>query len=69
MPKATNRPDFVKECQSGALDGVVAAYKTLHIVSYLGLFDEELIWALPKSMRVLAHCGKYIDSVLGKRRL
>ncbi|KAL2402496.1 4-methyl-2-oxopentanoate reductase A [Exophiala dermatitidis] len=62
-PKSTNRADFIKECQSGKLDGVVAAYRTFASVSITGLFDEELCKALPKSWRYLASCGAGYDQI------
>ena len=58
-PKATNRADFIAECKSGALDGVVVAYRTFDSVSITGLFDEELVNALPSSLVYLAHCGNF----------
>lgn len=56
-PTATNRTEFIQECQSGALDGVIAAYRTFDSVKITGLVDEELVNALPKSLVYLAHCG------------
>ncbi|KAL1957824.1 hypothetical protein VTO42DRAFT_5542 [Malbranchea cinnamomea] len=62
-PQSTNREDFIQECRSGKLDGVVVAYRTFGSVSITGLFDEELVNALPKSLRFLAHCGAGYDQV------
>ena len=56
-PTATNRADFIQECRSGKLDGVVAAYRTFDSVSITGLVDEEIVNALPTSLQYLAHCG------------
>jgi D-3-phosphoglycerate dehydrogenase len=56
-PAATNRADFIEECKSGKLDGVVVAYRTFDSVSITGLIDEELVNVLPKSLQFLAHCG------------
>lgn len=56
-PAATNRADFIAECKSGKLDGVVVAYRTFDSVTQTGLFDEELVNILPASMKYLAHCG------------
>ena len=39
----SNRADFLKECASGGLDGVVAAYRTFGSVSITGPWDAELI--------------------------
>ena len=61
-PASDNRTDFIKECRDGKLDGVVAAYRTFMSASITGLIDEELVEALPKSMRFLAHCGMRTNS-------
>lgn len=61
--KATNRAEFLKECREGKLDGVVAAYRTFFSVQTTGLFDKELVDALPKSLKYLAHCGAGYDQV------
>ncbi|KAL2814857.1 D-isomer specific 2-hydroxyacid dehydrogenase [Aspergillus cavernicola] len=62
-PTATNRADFIAECKSGALDGVVVAYRTFDSVAITGLIDEELVSALPKSLTFLAHCGAGYDQI------
>ncbi|MCJ1303368.1 hypothetical protein MMC08_006177 [Hypocenomyce scalaris] len=62
-PKSTNREDFIKECQSGALDGVVAAYKTFGSREVTGRFDEELIKHLPKSWKFLCNNGAGYDQI------
>lgn len=62
-PKATNREEFIKECQDGKLDGVVAAYRTFKSISITGRFDEELCKVLPKSWKFLSHCGAGYDQI------
>ncbi|KAI1921912.1 glyoxylate reductase [Ophidiomyces ophidiicola] len=62
-PQSTNRQDFIEECRSGRLDGVVVAYRTFESVSITGIIDDALVNALPKSMRFLAHCGSGYDQV------
>ncbi|KAJ0425193.1 D-isomer specific 2-hydroxyacid dehydrogenase [Aspergillus carlsbadensis] len=62
-PVATNRAEFIEECKSGKLDGVVVAYRTFDSVSITGLVDEELVNVLPKSLQFLAHCGAGYDQV------
>ena len=56
-PKADNRTDFIKECKSGALDGVVAVYRTFGSVNITGRVDEELVKALPKGLKFISHNG------------
>lgn len=62
--KATNRTELLAECRSGALDGVVAIFdRAPHATSTTGKFDEELINALPASVRFLAHNGAGYDNI------
>jgi D-3-phosphoglycerate dehydrogenase len=56
-PTATNRADFIQECRDGKLDGVVAAYRTFFSVGITGQVDEELVNALPSSLKYIASCG------------
>ncbi|KAM3071180.1 glyoxylate reductase [Clarireedia jacksonii] len=56
-PKARSRQEFIEECKSGAFDKVLAAYRTFASVAITGLFDEELISVLPKSLKYIAHNG------------
>ena len=58
FPQSDNRKDFIQECKSGKLDGVVAAFRTFGSISITGLFDEELVNVLPKSWRFLAQNGR-----------
>ena len=62
--KATNREEFIKECEDGTLDDVVAAYRTFMSVSVTGIFDEELCSVLPRSWKYLGHCGAGYDQIV-----
>ena len=68
-PKARSREEFIEECKSGAFDNVVAAYRTFQSVAISGLFDEELVSILPKSLKFIAHNGREVLSVLCGRSL
>ncbi|OLN88037.1 putative 2-hydroxyacid dehydrogenase UNK4.10 [Colletotrichum chlorophyti] len=57
-PKATNRAEFLAECKSGALDGVVAIYRTFASVRITGRIDADLVAALPSTVRFICHCGR-----------
>jgi len=57
-PQAKNRAEFIEECKSGKLDGVVAVYRTFVSVGTTGLIDKELIGVLPESVRFMAHNGE-----------
>jgi hypothetical protein len=58
LPKSENRTEFIEECESGAFDGVVAAYRTFDSALITGRFDEELMPHLPKSLKFIASNGK-----------
>ncbi|CAK7264245.1 hypothetical protein SEPCBS119000_000890 [Sporothrix epigloea] len=62
VPKATNRADFLDECRSGALDGVLAAYRTF-CLDVTGRIDKELIAVLPSSLRFICHTGAGYDQI------
>nr|POE47796.1 putative 2-hydroxyacid dehydrogenase unk4.10 [Quercus suber] len=62
-PESTGRAAFIEEAKSGKLDGVVAAYRTFPSVSITGLWDEELINALPRSLEFCAHNGAGYDQI------
>jgi hypothetical protein len=56
-PKAKTRDEFLRECREGNLDGVVATYRTFQSVNITGRFDEELVNALPSSVKFISHNG------------
>ncbi|OAQ87332.1 glyoxylate reductase [Purpureocillium lilacinum] len=62
-PQSSNRADFIAECKSGALDGVVAAYRTFASAQVTGRIDGELLDALPSSFRYLCHNGAGYDQI------
>ncbi|QIX01840.1 hypothetical protein AMS68_007357 [Peltaster fructicola] len=62
-PESKNRADFIKECQAGKLDGVVAVYRTFDSIGITGRWDEELVNALPKSLVFCAHNGAGYDQI------
>ncbi|KAL2879250.1 glyoxylate reductase [Colletotrichum sp. CLE4] len=62
-PKATNRAEFLQECKSGALDGVVAIYRTFSSVHITGRIDAELVAALPSSVGFICHNGAGYDQI------
>ncbi|KAJ5183592.1 hypothetical protein N7492_001208 [Penicillium capsulatum] len=62
-PEATNRAAFLQECRDGKFEGVVAAYRTFGSASITGMVDEEVVNALPSSLKYLAHCGAGYDQV------
>ncbi|KAJ4150947.1 hypothetical protein LMH87_011674 [Akanthomyces muscarius] len=63
QPTATNRAEFLAECQSEAFSGIEAIYRTYGSARITGLFDEELVAALPKSCRFVCHKGAGYDQI------
>ncbi|KAI5819665.1 D-isomer specific 2-hydroxyacid dehydrogenase [Pyronema omphalodes] len=62
-PKSNNRQDFINEAKGGAFDGTVAAFRTFQSIGITGRIDEELVAALPKSLRFLCHNGAGYDQI------
>ncbi|KAJ5343871.1 hypothetical protein N7541_008578 [Penicillium brevicompactum] len=60
---ATQRTEFIQECKDGKFDGVIALYRSIPSVPLTGVFDEELLNVLPKSLRFIAHCGAGYDQI------
>ncbi|KAK6858421.1 glyoxylate reductase [Apiospora arundinis] len=50
VPRSTDRAGFLSECCSGALDGVVAAYRTFSSNQTTGPLDAEAVPLLPESL-------------------
>ncbi|KAI9683186.1 MAG: hypothetical protein M1829_005977 [Trizodia sp. TS-e1964] len=62
-PSATNREDFIKEVDSGRLDGIVAAYRTVGSHKVTGLIDDALVQRLPSSLKYICHNGAGYDQI------
>ncbi|KAL6708455.1 glyoxylate reductase [Coniothyrium glycines] len=62
-PQARSRAEFIEECGSGALDGVLVVYRTFESVELTGVFDEELVNLLPQSVRFICHNGAGYDQI------
>lgn len=59
VPEAQSREEFLAECKDGKLDGVVAICdRAPHSLAVTGKFDQELIQALPESVKFLCHNGE-----------
>ncbi|EHY57598.1 4-methyl-2-oxopentanoate reductase A [Exophiala dermatitidis] len=57
------REQFLANCKSGEYDGVVALYRSNTSTSQTGPFDQELVAALPKSLRYICHNGAGYDNI------
>ncbi|KAL7908417.1 D-isomer specific 2-hydroxyacid dehydrogenase [Trichoderma velutinum] len=62
--QAKNRAEFIEECTSGKLDGVVVICdRAPSSLATTGRYDEELIQALPKSLKFICHNGAGYDNI------
>ncbi|KAL8817553.1 MAG: hypothetical protein Q9223_003637 [Gallowayella weberi] len=61
--KDGNRKQFLKDCQSGAHDGVLAIARTYESVELTGRFDQDLIRLLPQTLKFIAHNGAGYDQI------
>lgn len=62
-PASQDRAAFIRECQSGALDGVVVCVRTTTSIAVTGLVDAELVPVLPASLKCICHIGAGYDQV------
>jgi glyoxylate reductase len=61
--KSTNPTDFKKEAQSGAFEGVVAAYRSFTSMTITGLIDAEFLKLMPESFKFLCQNGAGYDPI------
>ncbi|CEO59266.1 Putative Hydroxyisocaproate dehydrogenase [Penicillium brasilianum] len=62
FPSGT-REEFIQNCKSGQYDDVVAIYRSNTSNKYTGNFNDELLSALPKSVRYICHNGAGYDNL------
>lgn len=58
-----SREDFISKCKSGAFDGVFALYRSNDSNKITGNFNDELLDALPKSLKFICHNGAGYDNI------
>jgi hypothetical protein len=58
VPHARCREEFLQECRSGHFNSIVAVYRTFYSAEITGPFNEELVLALPRSIKFISHSGK-----------
>lgn len=61
--KSTNPADFKVEAESGAFDGVVAAYRSFTSMSITGLIDTEFLKLMPSTFKFLCQNGAGYDPI------
>ncbi|PHH59037.1 hypothetical protein CDD81_3858 [Ophiocordyceps australis] len=57
------RADFVRDCDAGKYNNVVAISRTYDSAAFTGLFDAELISHLPASVKYICHNGAGYDQI------
>ena len=62
-PTSTDRASFLEEARSGAFDGCTVAYRTFESFDITGKVDEQMLSALPQSLRFVCHNGAGYDQV------
>lgn len=58
-----DRADFMRRCRDGEFDGVFALYRSNDSNPLTGDFDEELLEALPKSLKFVCHNGAGYNNI------
>ncbi|KAI1815127.1 putative NAD-dependent D-isomer specific 2-hydroxyacid dehydrogenase [Poronia punctata] len=57
------RTEFLSNCKSGLYDSVIGCYRSNGSTRYTGPFDAELVDALPRKWKYIAHNGAGYDTV------
>ncbi|KHN97313.1 hydroxyisocaproate dehydrogenase [Metarhizium album ARSEF 1941] len=58
-----SREEFIRDCDSGKYDSLVAISRTYDSVEITGRFDAELVSHLPSSLRFISHNGAGYDQI------
>lgn len=58
-----SREDFISKCKSGAFDDVFALYRSNDSNKITGNFNDELLSALPTSLKFICHNGAGYDNI------
>ncbi|KAF2019767.1 hypothetical protein BU24DRAFT_419391 [Aaosphaeria arxii CBS 175.79] len=58
-----SREDFISKCQKGDFDGVYALYRSNDSNKITGNFNDELLEALPSSLKYICHNGAGYDNI------
>jgi len=59
----TTRDEFLKQCESGTYNDVVALYRSNESTSLTGPFNAELVGKLPQSLKYICHNGAGYDNI------
>ena len=58
-----SRDQFLSNCKTGEYDDVVALYRSNMSTTVTGPFNQELVSALPKSLKFICHNGAGYDNI------
>lgn len=61
--RSGTREEFLANCRNGVYDSVVGCYRSNGSTRFTGRFDAELVDALPKSWKYVAHNGAGYDTI------
>jgi glyoxylate reductase len=61
--RSGTREEFLEKCKSGEYDNVVGIYRSNESTSVTGPFNKELVGALPRSLKYIAHNGAGYDNI------
>jgi hypothetical protein len=60
-PEARSRAEFIQECKSGKLEGVLVIYRTFGSFDITGRIDEEILAVFPETVKFICHNGECLD--------
>jgi D-3-phosphoglycerate dehydrogenase len=61
--RSGTREEFIANCRNGVYDDVVGCYRSNGSTRFTGPFDAELVDALPKRWKYIAHNGAGYDTI------
>jgi glyoxylate reductase len=58
-----SREDFISKCKNGDFEDLFAMYRSNDSNKMTGNFDEELVYALPSTLKFICHNGAGYDNI------
>lgn len=63
LDSSTTRDTFISDCKDGPYADVQGIYRHNTSADWIGVFDAEMIEALPQSLKVIGHNGAGYDQI------
>lgn len=63
LDSSANRDSFISDCKDGQFANIQGIYRHNTSADWIGVFDAELIAALPQSLKVIGHNGAGYDQI------